>query len=263
MNEYFSGLASDVPSAEPNEWSKMLMSAASTNNAWSAEQAQKQMDFQERMSNTAHQREIADLKAAGLNPVLSARLGGASTPSGASATADTSIVSSIVQLMDKMLDVQGTSAAAAYNASGGSDVTYGNGFSGSSASSYDGDYKYPQNFANPNNPSGVSNTVTADEVNSIPVIGKLLGKSGSGAVASFINGANGVSDYKGSKNDNFYQIGAKYYDVSQNFGRPENLKEKNQTILSNIQSALQTASAKMNGSYTKSSSSSKISGKLG
>lgn len=103
----------------------VLQDQANLNNSWSAEQAQKQMDFQERMSNTAHQREVADLKAAGLNPVLSARLGGASTPSGSSATADTSIVSSMVQLMDKMLDVQGTSAAAAYNASGGASRTTG------------------------------------------------------------------------------------------------------------------------------------------
>jgi len=60
------------------------MGQRETNKA-NRDMASSQMAFQERMSNTSHFREVEDLRAAGLNPILSAN-GGASSPSGASAT---------------------------------------------------------------------------------------------------------------------------------------------------------------------------------
>ncbi|QCQ84650.1 DNA pilot protein [Blackfly microvirus SF02] len=60
-------------------------------NMSNAKEATKQRDFQKSMSDSAHQREVADMVAAGINPILSGTGGpGASTPGGAMPTAQRS-----------------------------------------------------------------------------------------------------------------------------------------------------------------------------
>lgn len=75
------GLSSDVLASYANQ----ITNANNNANQMSIQQAQINRDFQEYMSNTSHQREVADLAKAGLNPILSAN-NGASTPSGATAS---------------------------------------------------------------------------------------------------------------------------------------------------------------------------------
>lgn len=98
--------------ADQREWSA---DQAELTRQFNSAEAAKNRDWQERMSNTAHQREVQDLMAAGLNPVLSATGGNgaavtsgsaasASNPNGSSSSADTSLSGAIVSLLGNSLN---------------------------------------------------------------------------------------------------------------------------------------------------------------
>ena len=89
-----------------------LLGGMSRNKAAKAASA-RQMAFQQDMSNTSYQRGMADMKKAGLNPILAGKVGGASTPTGSTYNPEnvaTNAVNSYLQTQQNEANVANTKA---------------------------------------------------------------------------------------------------------------------------------------------------------
>lgn len=96
-----------------NFWDPLDLSGT-TARKYQASQAEEERAWQEKMSNTAHQREMADLKAAGVNPIMTVNGGqGATSGTGASASGDTSNgAEQIASLLNAFSQIKNASTSA-------------------------------------------------------------------------------------------------------------------------------------------------------